>query len=213
MPEKLINSPTRIILIRHGETAWNREERFRGRADIELNDVGIRQARAVASRLIHSDAAAIYCSPMKRTLQTAQPIGELKNLKIFPLEGVTDVDYGHWQGLTIEEAQRRNPEVFSQWRREPQNVCFPNGESLEEVRNRASISLDQRIQYHIGQTFIVVSHIVVCRLIILHFMGLDTSHFWNIQQDNCAINTFEIRNGLTVAVSINDTCHLSSNID
>ncbi|MFC1919394.1 histidine phosphatase family protein [Chloroflexota bacterium] len=213
MAEQINSLPTRIILVRHGQTAWNREERFRGRADIELDDVGVKQAQAVANRLKQSGITGIYSSPLKRTLQTAQPIGKLGNLKVLPLDSVIDVDYGYWQGLTIEEAQRRDPDIFLQWRHEPQKVRFPHGESLKEVRSRAAISLDQLTQDYIGQTFVIVSHIVVCRLIILHFMDLDTAHFWNIRQDNCSINTFEMREGLKIAVSINDTCHLPNKID
>ena len=199
---------TRIVLVRHGQTEWNRIERFRGRADIDLNDVGMQQAEATAARLANLNISAIYSSPMKRALKTAQAAADLMGLQVRELPGVLDADYGRWQGLTLEEAEKRDPVVFANWRLRPHTVRFPDGESMEAVRQRAAQSVEALKPLHIDQTFAVVSHIAVCRMLVLHFLDVDTSHFWNVGQDNCAVSVFEIRDGMAVAHAINDTCHL-----
>ncbi|MEW6033492.1 MAG: histidine phosphatase family protein [Chloroflexota bacterium] len=200
--------PTRIILVRHGQTEWNREERFRGRADIDLNQTGLKQAEAAAATLSELGAAALYSSPLKRALRTAEVVARRLGLVVVPLEGVTDVDYGYWQGLSLREAEERDPGVFAQWRDGPQLTRFPGGESMEEVRARAAAAVDALALKHAGQSVVVVSHVVVCRLLVLHLLGLDTSRFWHVGQDNCAVSIFEMRDGLSVALRLNDTCHL-----
>ena len=91
---------TRVVIVRHGQTEWNRVERFRGRIDIELNDTGQLQAEAVAESLSASHIGAIYSSPLKRALQTAQPTARACHLDVGILEAITDVDYGALAGLS-----------------------------------------------------------------------------------------------------------------
>lgn len=200
--------PTRIILVRHGQTEWNRVERFRGRANIDLNATGLRQANATAAKLARLGVAAIFSSPLKRALATAEPAARLLDLQINHLPEVTDVDYGAWQGLTLEEAEKRDPALFDLWRFSPQAVRFPGGEAMEEVRQRAASAVEALKERHVGQSIAFVSHIVVCRLLVLHLLRLDTAHFWHIAQDNCALNVFEVRDGQPRALVLNDTCHL-----
>jgi broad specificity phosphatase PhoE len=94
------------------------------------------------------------------------------------------------------------------WADSPHLVSFPKGESLAEVRERVSSAVLKLMQEHTEETIAIVSHKVVCKVLVCHLMGLDLSHFWKIEQDVCAINVFESRNNLLVASKINDTCHL-----
>jgi broad specificity phosphatase PhoE len=86
-------------------------------------------------------------------------------------------------------------------------VKFPRGESLSEVRARTSPAIDGLIAQHTEETIVVVSHKLVCQVIILSLLDLDNSHFWQIGQDVCAMNFFEVRGGIPAALWINDTCH------
>jgi len=95
---------TRFVLVRHGQTEWNRVERFRGRADIPLNETGLAQAKALARRLASWAIAAVYSSPLQRTRETGKAIARQLGLQVEPLEGLIDIDYGALQGLTPEEA-------------------------------------------------------------------------------------------------------------
>lgn len=200
---------TEIILVRHGQTEWNRIERFRGRVDIPLNDTGLGQARAVAGRLARrSRPAVIYSSPLGRCLQTAEPIAKATGAQVQMLDGIIDIDYGDWQGLTPEEAEKRYPDVYRVWLSAPHKATIPRGETLDQVRARALAALEQSAEKHPGQSIVLVSHKVVCKVLVCAVLGLDNSHFWRLEQDNAAINVFE-RNGQTYLIKgINDTCHV-----
>ena len=199
---------TRLIVVRHGQTEWNRVERFRGRADIGLDEVGIRQAEAAAARIIDWEVSAVYSSPLRRALTTAEILAQPFGLQVKPLPGIIDIDYGEWQGLSPEEAIARDGGLYSKWLNRPHKVKFPGGESLAEVRERAASAVDGLIAQHPKETVVLVSHKVVCQILILSSLGLDNSHFWQITQDVCAINLFEVRGSIPSALFLNDTCHL-----
>jgi len=201
---------TRIVIIRHGQTAWNEGdgERFRGRADIELDQKGINQAKATATRIAQWKIDAIYSSPLKRTLNTAETVAEPLRLPVQPLEGLIDVDYGKWQGLSLEEAASNDYKLYDLWLQSPHMVTFPLGENLEQVRKRAVAAVNTILPKHPEQTIILVSHKVVCKVLLCYFLGLDNSHFWQVQQDTCAINIVDINDNNPIVALLNDTCHL-----
>jgi broad specificity phosphatase PhoE len=199
---------TRLILVRHGRTEWNRVERFRGRADIELDNVGIKQAEAAAARIADWQVSAVYSSPLRRALTTAEILAYPFGLEVKPLPGIIDIDYGEWQGLSPDEAAAKSDSLYSKWLANPHKMKFPGGESLDMVRERATSAVDALITRHTKETVVLVSHKVVCHILILSFLGLDNSHFWQITQDVCAINLFEVRGGIPSALSLNDNCHL-----
>ena len=202
-----VSNLTRLIVIRHGRTEWNRVERFRGRADLELDDLGMRQAEATADRVADWDISAVYSSPLRRTQTTATSIARRLNLEVKSLPGIIDIDYGEWQGLSPEEAAAKDSALYTAWLENPHKVKFPGGESLAEVRERATSAVNSVLQDLKG-TAALVSHKVVCQILVLIFLDLENSHFWQIVQDVCAINLFEIKGGVPSALLINDTCHL-----
>lgn len=201
---------TRFILVRHGQTEWNRVERFRGRADLSLNETGIRQAEAAAARLKGQQVAVIYSSPLKRALQTADIIARELKLPVQFLEGLIDIDFGSFQGLSAEEARKKDNKLLTMWLEQPHLVRFPNGESLDIVRQRVLKAVDELAAKHKDQTVILVSHKVVCQVLMCAMLGLGNSHFWQVRQDVNAINIFEIRDGAPLVMLVNDTCHLKS---
>ncbi len=201
---------TRIIVVRHGQTAWNegQGERFRGRAEVELDDKGIKQAGATAARLAQWEAAAIYSSPLKRALSTANILAEPLKLQVQPTEGLIDIDYGRWQGLSLKEAAEDDSKLYKLWLKSPHLVTFPQGESLEQVQKRVVSAVESLVPQHPGQSIVLVSHKVVCKVLFCSLLGLDTSHFWELQQDPCAINLVEVGENAVAIVSLNDNCHL-----
>ena len=199
---------TRILLIRHGQTEWNREERFRGRVDIDLDEVGIRQAEAAAERVAQWEVAAIYSSPLRRAIATAKTIANRLGLPVALLEGINDMDFGRWQGLSIHEVETEYPELFDLWRYRPEQLKIPEGESLDDVKKRVLATIDDLVAKHENETVALVTHRVVCKVLLCHLLGLDNAHFWQIAQDATAINLFEARGGWTVVTLVNDTCHL-----
>jgi len=183
-------------------------ERFRGRADIELDGVGIKQAEATARRISEWQVSAVYSSPLRRALKTAEILAQRFGLEVKTLSGIIDIDYGEWQGLSPEEATTKYNALYSKWLDSPHKVNFPGGESLDKVRERAASAVDGLIAQHPRETIALVTHKVVCQILILNLLGLDNSHFWEVVQEVGAVNLFEVRGGIPSALSLNDTCHL-----
>jgi len=201
---------TRIILIRHGRTAWNEGdgERLRGRSEIELNEEGVAQARATSQKLSEWEISAVYSSPLRRAMMTAQIIAEPLKLRVEALPALIDIDYGKWQGLSLSEAAADNQALYKLWLNKPDQVRFPGGETLEEVGRRAVGGVESVVSRNPDLTTVLVSHKVVCQALICRLMGLDLGHFWNVRQDLCALNIVEMTDNGPALRLVNDTCHL-----
>ncbi len=200
---------TCIILVRHGQTEWNRVERFRGRTDVPLNETGIMQAKATGLR-IHGEwqPSAVYSSPLSRAVRTAEAIAKYFNLPVQIHPGLADIDYGEWQGLTPDEVRDRWPAELQAWYHQPDEAIIPGGETLAQLRSRGMSAVNELSARHAEQTIVLVGHTVINRIILLGILGLGNERFWHIKQDTCAINVFEVEKGDFVLVSLNDTCHL-----
>jgi phosphoserine phosphatase len=206
----MANEKTVFILVRHGQTEWNRTERFRGRVDVPLNNTGLAQAEATGRRVASQwQPSAVYSSPLSRAVKTAASIACRTGREVQVHLGLIDIDYGNWQGLTPEEAQARWPEAVHDWYQRPQSVQIPGGETLDELRRRAVETIQGLAQKHTGETVVLVGHTVINRVILLAVLGLGNDRFWRIQQDTCAINVFEYAGDDFTLVSLNDTCHLA----
>ena len=199
---------TRIYLVRHGQTAWNKEEIFRGRTDVPLDQTGVREATLAADYFRGMEVQAIYSSPLSRAWQTAQKIGEVVSLGIVPLEGITDMSFGKWQGQSLRDVEKNDGERYRLWKESPHLLRIPEGESLEEVRVRAMAALEEVIRSHAGKTVVLVSHRVINKVLICGILGLDNSHFWQIGQETTAINLIQHRNGNFILSFMNESCHL-----
>ncbi len=199
---------TSFILIRHGQTEWNKQERFRGHADIPLNDTGKTQAQKVAARLAHDKIDAIYASPLQRTLQTAQPLAEEHGLEAQKEDALIDLDVGALEGLTVDEARQAFPEVVDKWLNAPGKVKFPKGDSIKSVRTRVGKLLEELGTRHAGQTVVLVTHRVPCHVILCTVLGMDLDALWSIKQDNACIDRFENQEPGYVLTLMNDTSQL-----
>jgi broad specificity phosphatase PhoE len=196
-----------LILARHGETAWNVEKIFRGRADVDLDEVGIKQAELLGKYLSDWKLEAIYSSPLKRALDTANIIARYQKVSAHIAEGLIDFDFGEWQSLSEQEVKRLYPAVLDEWHNNPHKAKMPGGESLEDVTGRAVEVVYDVLSRHQGNV-LLVSHRVVIKVLICYLLGLDNSHFWNINQDVCGITIFNYADGRFVLTRHNDTSHL-----
>jgi len=199
---------TAIILIRHGETDWNREQVFRGRIDVALNEVGVTQARAVQESLKDTEIDGIYSSPLSRAFETATIVGENRNVAVRGEEGFIDIDFGAWQGLSHQKVKEEYKDLYETWLAQPDLVTFPDGESLKEVRIRSMESLEEVIKNNPEKTLALVSHRVVLKVLLCTILGLELSRFWYLRQDTCAINRVEYKDGSYFLTLLNDTGHL-----
>jgi broad specificity phosphatase PhoE len=195
------------MLIRHGDTTWNVEEIFRGRADVELNEVGVKQAAILAKYLYDERIVAIYSSPLKRALKTAEIIAGSHHIYVTPAPELIDFDYGEWQGLSHDTVKEKYQTLYAQWLNNPHLVKVPKGESLDDVSSRAINLVNRVIAKHQG-TIALVSHRVIHKVTICALLGLDNSHFWNIRLDTCGITAFTYENQRFILTKHNDTSFL-----
>jgi broad specificity phosphatase PhoE len=200
---------TCFILVRHGQTEWNRVERFRGHADVPLDEIGLAQAEATGRRIAQAwKPSAVYSSPLSRAVKTAEAIAGHFSLPVQTHPDLIDIDYGKWQGMAPDEVRERWPAALHAWYNVPAEAFIPGGETLADLRARAMRTIIELGTKYYGKTIVVVGHTVINRIILLGVLGLTNERFWHIKQDTGAINVFEVENHDYVLVSLNDTCHL-----
>ena len=201
---------TKFFLLRHGQTAWNLDQRFRGRKDVPLSEAGLAEAEAVAGALAAEPIAAVYASPLSRATGTVAPLAGRLGLPVTPLPDVIDMDFGEWEGWSIGEAEERAPELFERWKHTPERVTFPGGESLARVQARAMAGLARLAAEHRDAAVALCSHRVVCKLLLLGLLGLGPERFWVFQQDPACINRFAFDPPRVIIFGLNDTRHLGA---
>jgi len=204
---------TLIILVRHGQTEWNLDQRFRGLADVPLDQTGLAQAEATAERVAKQwTPSAIYSSPRARTIKTAETIAQAVAQRVeLPVQihsGLEDNNFGDWQGLTPDQVRLRWPEEIDNWFDHPERARIPHGDTLEAVRCRLMSTIDELKHRHLDQNIVLVGHTATNRLILLGILGLENRMFWRLGQDNCAINLIRADSSGFTLISMNDTCHL-----
>src|SRR6266567_5616215 len=200
---------TKIILARHGHVEGINPVRFRGRLDLPLTATGKRQAEATAKRIQATwTPSAIYTSPMQRSVATAQAIAAPFVLRVQPVEGLNDIDYGDWQGFTVEEAKSRWPDEIESWFRSPHRAHIPGGEALPAVLSRTSAVLRDVLLNHPDEVAVIVGHESVNRVMLLHVLGLPLSAYWRVAQEPCAINELDFSRDEWTVGSINENWHL-----
>jgi len=202
---------THLVVIRHGQTAWNEgagEERFRGRTDLPLDSTGQAQAHAVAERLRGEPIAALYTSPLLRARQTITLLADILGLPVQSRDGLLDIHYGRFQGLTHSEAAAAYPEQYALWRNTPGRVHLPEGESLADVQARLLALLDELSTCHPGQTVVLVGHQIVNKVLACTLLELDLDQIWRVRQDTAALNVFHQAGGVWHTLCLNDTCHV-----
>lgn len=199
---------TRLLLVRHGETVWNVDEVYRGRADIPLSESGKRQAELLGRRLKDEGVTALRTSPLIRAAETAAAIGRWTGVAVEVEPDLNDLDCGEWEGLSDREVKERYPDLRRQWLSEPHLVRLPGGESLDDVLLRVRRVLGAALAQ--PGVVVLVSHRVVHKVAICALLGLDNSHFWDVRLDVAGITEFECSPRRRVLVRHNDVSHLTA---
>jgi len=200
------DTTTRFIFVRHGQTDWNRENRYRGHADIPLNAAGLAQAERVASTLAAVTVDAIYASPLQRTLVTAELIARLHELPVRPCEPLIDLNYGDWQGKLPAEL---DPAEQALWRTRPDRVIIPNGESLSQARARVMALVESLGRQHRGQSVLLVSHDLIGKVLLCGLTDAPNDAIHRYQQDTTCLNVFDVTGDGYLIRAVNDTTHLA----
>ena len=196
------------MLVRHGETEWNREHRIQGHADASLNATGIEQARCLASRLAGTRIDATYTSDVSRTRKTAEIVVEGRGIEVRELSDLRERNYGRWEGVTQEEWQAADPEGFAHWKRSPDTYTPPGGESLEEVLVRASRAAEYIKEQHLNDdSIVVVGHGASLLVLVVHLLDLPLTYRNNFTLGNTSLSVLDVGTEHTVIQLWNDTSH------
>jgi broad specificity phosphatase PhoE len=201
-----------ILLVRHGETSWNREGRYQGRTDIPLSDTGQAQVRALGERLKSVEIHAAYASPLARAKTTAEAILRGRALPLQIDEGLIEISHGAWEGQLASDVEISHAEMFGVWRSRPgrSSPAGPGAETLGDVETRAWAVL-QRVcdAMTAEQTALIAAHDAVNRVLICRVLGLPLDRIWSFRQAPAALN---VLSGPSIAelqvVRLNDAEHV-----
>ena len=213
---------TRLLIVRHGRTAWNIDGRFQGQLDIPLDEVGLTQAAAVARRLAlelqrtQERPAAIYASDLSRAWQTARriqnAIAETIQPDPFPplvLEPrLREMHFGEWQGQTYGEIQACQPDALATWEADWLNNAPPGGETLTQLVERVQAVYREILAAHPDGTVLLVGHGGALQALLCMALGLPPERFWQLQWDNTGLADLRIYPEGAILNLFNDTCHL-----
>jgi broad specificity phosphatase PhoE len=183
--------PSRLYLVRHGETDLNRDRRFRGMSDVHLNERGRLEAQGAAGILSGSGVSTIHTSPVPRAVETAEIIADEIHAGVVINDGLIDIDYGEWQGLTVEEVQEKfGGGMLETWMRDPGGFTFPGGASMRDVCSRLQPTLLGIVRENPGGTVAAVSHLAVLKVCFIVMMGVESGWFWKLGLDNGSVSLF-----------------------
>lgn len=180
-----------ILLVRHGETPWNREGRYQGRTDIPLSETGQAQVRALGKRLEAIDIKVAYASPLARAKHTAEAILAGRSTRLVLDPGLIEISHGEWEGQLASDVEISHAEMFGVWRSRPgrSSPAGPGAETLGDVEARAWPVLE-RVCNELGpdDTALIAAHDAVNRVLICRVLGLPLERIWSFRQAPASLN-------------------------
>lgn len=201
--------PTRLLLVRHGQSTWNDLGRIQGQLDPPLSELGRAQARRLAERLAGRQLGGFYCSDLARTRETADFIAEVIGVVPRPLADLREVALGVWEGLTAAEIAEEFPAEWAQWREHPSWDVPPGGEGVEAFEGRVRSVMARLFDAHPHEDVLVVTHGGVIQVVLGDVVGRDGSALVPFVIDNCSLSTVVRGGRRTVITGVNDVCHLA----
>jgi ribonuclease H / adenosylcobalamin/alpha-ribazole phosphatase len=206
-----MESATRLILVRHGETAMTAQGRYSGRGDVPLSEQGEAQAMAAAGRVagIARDVTAVVTSPLKRCVRTAELIAaEVGGADVTVIPDLIECDFGEWEGLTFAEVQERWPDEMTAWL-DSTSVAPPGGESFEAVAKRVRGALASVLSSYPSGVVVLVSHVSPIKLILRDALAASDAFLHRLFLDAAGVSTMDVWPDGNIAVrSVNETAHL-----
>ncbi|MCJ7471714.1 MAG: alpha-ribazole phosphatase [Actinobacteria bacterium] len=199
----------KLFLIRHGQTSWNVEGRYQGDHDIELNQVGIKQAKLAAKYLSRVEFANIYSSPLKRALYTAETIKGRRDLKIKVRDDLKEMNFGKWEGLKFLEINEKYHKDYQKWLEDPYNNRPTDGENFKEITERTTAEISRIVSENTdGSSVAIVAHGGVILSLLVYWLQIPLERWKSIIQRQGAINIAVIDKGYPYISAINYTGHL-----
>ena len=200
---------TRLFLVRHGATELSAEDRFAGATDVDLSDEGRAQAARLAERLRDDRVVAVYCSPLRRTRDTAARLAAPHALAPIADAGLREIDHGHWEGLTRAEVESRFHDEYARWEEDPFTFAPQGGECGLDVMARALPVIRRIVETHRGENVVVVSHKATIRLVISSLLGFDARGYRDrLDQAPACLNVLDFRDPVRARLMLfNDVSH------
>jgi probable phosphoglycerate mutase len=203
--------PSRLLLVRHGESTWNWERRVQGQHDPPLSRRGRQQSRELADRLSGHHVAGFYSSDLRRAWETAEPLVESLGREPVPVTGLREIALGQWEGKTREELEAEYPAEWVEWSRKPSWDLVPDGEGAAPFERRVLATLETiQAEHPIGDV-ICVTHGGVIQVLLGNVVapGRGSDGLFPFVIENCSLTVLQRTGTRTVVTSVNDVCHLS----
>ncbi|MFS0784557.1 histidine phosphatase family protein [Bacillus sp. 1P06AnD] len=200
----------KLYIMRHGETEWNVEKRMQGWLDSPLTLRGRSNVEKLKERLAHIPFEAIYCSPSKRTMETASILKGDRRIKFVEMEGLREIHMGNWEGCKQEEISKNDPDLFEHFWHKPHLYHHPSGETFFELQERALKSISEIEANHMAGNVLIVTHTVVIKSLLAHFKGNSLDKLWDppyIYDSSLTLIDIE-KDGKKVIMGEGDVSHL-----
>ncbi|HEX9288132.1 MAG TPA: histidine phosphatase family protein [Anaeromyxobacteraceae bacterium] len=200
---------TRIYFVRHGATQLTAENRFSGAVGVDLSDEGRAQVARLAERLAHDRIGAVYCSPLSRTVETAQILARPHGLTPIHEDGLREISHGRWEGLTRRQVEERFGDEYASWEGDPFTFAPVGGESGLSVLARALPAVRGIASAHDGETTLVVSHKATLRLVLCALLGIDPRGYRDrLDQSPACLNVVDFKDPVRARLMLfNDVSH------
>ncbi|MEW6095033.1 MAG: histidine phosphatase family protein [bacterium] len=202
----------KLILVRHGESTWNKLKRIQGAKNPRLSDKGIKQSQLLANRFNEMRFDAVYSSHLNRAYQTAKILIN-SNTHICIIEDLQEIKLGVWEGKTIDQVSKEYKEIYDKWYQKPLEVKIPGAETILEFKNRVVRTIDGIKRQHPGQEVLVVTHGGVISIYLAHLLEMNLNKVWSISLKNGSVTIISFYEEFPSVLLFNDTCHLDSEED
>ncbi len=200
---------TRVYMVRHGATTLSAEDRFAGAVNVELSDEGKFQAQVLADRLADDSIAAVYSSPLTRTIQTATILASPHNIPVIHRDGLREIHHGHWEGMRRADVETQFPDEYAAWEADPFTFAPHGGEAGVNVIARALPVIREIVSEHRGQNVLIVSHKATLRLVISSLLGFDARGYRDrLDQSPACLNVLDFKDPARARLMLfNDVSH------
>lgn len=200
---------TEIIIIRHGETEWNKTGRFQGHSDVPLSAEGRTQAAALGKNLIVDHVDAIYASDLTRAMETAAPLAARFGLPVISDPQLRELNFGAWEGRNFNDVNAENPNAMKNFYTDPEQADIPESEPFPEFQQRVAGRVREIVAHERGKRVVIVSHGASIRILLADLLSMPIRSIWHLSQLNTAVNKIRFEDdGFAVVTLMNDTSHL-----
>lgn len=201
---------TTVLLVRHGQANSNVTGFYMGWSSEDLSEIGYTQARSLSSRLASLPITSVYSSPLQRTCTTAMILAKPHGLEVETSDDLIEIRLGDWQGLHMDEIKQGWPELWQQSRTDPSELTMPNGESFQQVTERAVRIFEKVVAANHGKQVIIVSHEIVVKVLVAYALGVSNSIYRRFEINNASLSVIRVINGNARLITLNDTSHLGA---